>query len=234
MLTRVLNGVRKHTRDDSVTAEMPLMDAGLDSLSATLLADDLELQIGVALPPTLIFQYSTAHAIAEHVHSKLTLAAPRAMLQQPTALRREAANVLVASTAALWTQGITTELGLAHMAATAFDAATQVPATRWAVEESAVQNPAIKYAACVPNAELFDNRPFGISHAEAVWMDPQQRLLLEKGYTCLHTSGHTKRSLLGSDIGVMVGIQANDFGSIAMSKPVADLPVYAVSGFTSL
>ena len=62
LLTRVLNGVRKHTRDDSVTAEMPLMDAGLDSLSATMLAGELERQWGIALPPTLVFQYSTPHA----------------------------------------------------------------------------------------------------------------------------------------------------------------------------
>jgi acyl transferase domain-containing protein len=63
-------------------------------------------------------------------------------------------------------------------------------------------------------------------------MDPQQRLLLENGYAALHSARCDRQTLLEREIGVLVGIQANDFGSITLSKPTATLPVYAVSGFT--
>ena len=36
-------------------------------------------------------------------------------------------------------------------------------------------------------------------------MDPQQRQLLERGYVALHTSGWSKRSMLGAIIAVGVG-----------------------------
>ena len=50
----VLDAVRTYTRNEKVAPGTPLMDAGLNSLSATQLALQLEERTGVALPPTLI------------------------------------------------------------------------------------------------------------------------------------------------------------------------------------
>ena len=67
----VLDAVRTYTRNEKVAPGTPLMDAGLNSLSATQLALQLEERTGVALLPTLIFQFSTADAIAGHLHAML-------------------------------------------------------------------------------------------------------------------------------------------------------------------
>ena len=63
-------------------------------------------------------------------------------------------------------------------------------------------------------------------------MDPQQRMILEKGYEALHASERGRSSLMEQGVAVVVGIQANEFANIAMDKPTAALPVYAVSGST--
>ena len=63
--------ILRETAGAEVDADVPLMDAGLSSLGAAQLAQDLARQTGVSLPPMLIFQYSTANAIAKHLHTKL-------------------------------------------------------------------------------------------------------------------------------------------------------------------
>ena len=58
-------------------------------------------------------------------------------------------------------------------------------------------------------------------------MDPQQRLLLETGYTSLHSSVHRRMSLMGTDVGVFLGIERPDWS--ATQPPSARGSVYAVT-----
>ena len=239
LLESVLDAVRTHTRDEQVAPDTPLMDAGLNSLNATQLSTELERRTGLALPPILIFQYSTAGAIAGHLHSELQSPvleqSPCTSIQAGASHYRHA-DVRVSGTAARWPNGAASDRELAQLADATCDAVSEVPANRWLVSEDASRYPAVRYVAHVPNAELFDSASFAISPAEAVWMDPQQRLLLEKGYASLHASrpdaDHGRSSLLARNVAVMVGIQANDFATISMSTPMKTLPVYAVSGST--
>ena len=148
---------------------MPLMDAGLNSLSATQLALQLERQTGVALPPTLIFQYSTAGAIAEHLQTKL---APVSRERHPSASIQDHAehtrNVQMTSTAGRWPGGAACDGELARLADTTYDAVSEVPASRWLASND-VRHPAVRFAAHTPNAELFDCSCFSISAAEVSW-----------------------------------------------------------------
>ena len=48
-------------------AEMPLMEAGVDSLVATELSLRLRMLVGVALSPTIIFEQPTPRAVAAHL-----------------------------------------------------------------------------------------------------------------------------------------------------------------------
>ena len=50
----------------ALTAETPLMEAGVDSLAATELASRLRALTGVALSPTLVFEQPTPRAIVAH------------------------------------------------------------------------------------------------------------------------------------------------------------------------
>ena len=229
LLAAVLDAVRKYTRDKHVAPDTPLMDAGLNSMSATQLALQLEERTGVALPPTLIFQYSTAEAIARHLHSEL---APVLQEQQPImrlqddTLRRPLADAHVASMAARWPNGAVSDHDLARLANAAHDAVSEVPASRWLVTNDEASHLAARFVAHVQSAELFDSASFAISPAEALWMDPQQRLLLEKGYKALHDDKHSRFSLVAHNTACTVGIQANDFANICMSM---DVPSSALS-----
>ena len=53
--------------DVSLTAETPLMEAGVDSLAATELSSRLRSLTGVALSPTIVFEQPTPRAIAAHL-----------------------------------------------------------------------------------------------------------------------------------------------------------------------
>jgi acyl carrier protein len=50
-----------------VAADAPLMSAGLDSLGAVELRNALEARVGLALPPTLVFDYPSMDAISQYI-----------------------------------------------------------------------------------------------------------------------------------------------------------------------
>mmetsp|Transcript_130196 Transcript_130196/g.417852 ORF Transcript_130196/g.417852 Transcript_130196/m.417852 type:complete len:1033 (-) Transcript_130196:55-3153(-) len=67
-------------------------------------------------------------------------------------------------------------------------------------------------------ADLFDNKFFGISIAEAKGMDPNQRHLLEVSYDALFRSGQTKRSLMNSPGSVYAGNQAFEIAFVEVPQ----------------
>ena len=75
LLQTVLDTVSDLTKRDDVGPTTPLMDAGINSMRATALASELTRQTGVVLPPTLIFQFSTAENIASHLNHQLQVSA---------------------------------------------------------------------------------------------------------------------------------------------------------------
>ncbi|CAE8619890.1 unnamed protein product [Polarella glacialis] len=82
------------------------------------------------------------------------------------------------------------------------DVGVEIPLERW--DNSLVPYPAVdgavppRHGAFVDGLELFDNKFFGISVAEAGAMAPEQRLNLELGYEALHMAGNTKATLNNS------------------------------------
>ena len=63
--------------DDVIVASTPLMEAGIDSLAATELANQLREATGLVLSGTLVFECPTPRAIAVHVLEELLSQLPR-------------------------------------------------------------------------------------------------------------------------------------------------------------
>lgn len=232
LLRVVISVVEEVVQTTAIDPHAPLMDAGLDSLSATRLASTLKQATGVDVPPTVVFQFSTAEAIATHLSSQLAPPAPHEPEQWAATVgsaREHSVEVRVASTTGRWPGGASDAHALARLADAHSVNVAEVPGNRWLVPAGAT---AARHMASMANIDFFDTARFSISPAEASWMDPQQRLLMETGYTALHDARRTRSSLLASMVGVVVGIQAGDFAQVTTETPVSALPVYAVSGFT--
>lgn len=75
------------------------------------------------------------------------------------------------------------------------------------------------WAALLEDVDRFDAQFFGIAPREAETMDPQQRLFLEVAHEAVQDAGHTRASL-GPDVGVYVGVMANDYASLSRSAAI--------------
>ena len=231
----------------SVSVDMPLMEAGIDSLGAIAIRERLtaRLQSSCELPETLAFDFPTLRQMEEHISKLVARPPPRAQARMPTAavlrllgplLDEIAPPASVAwMTKALALKGsscrlpgglISSRPGLAHATVTGHDMAGAVPSLRW--EDAATQRSQldldvmdrVRHGAFIIGAEAFDDACFAIATAEVGAMDPQQRVLLESGYAALHTASFSKNALSGSGIGVALGIHAAEYAQLLADTPL--------------
>ena len=214
----------------SVDADTALMDAGIDSLASVELRNQLQNAAGdrIAVSSTVIFDHPTARSLTSH------LAPDEAPLLTPSAggerasCNGETTRALTALTVML-PGGARSLPGGWHLIATACNAFSTSPTTRWESTPGAVQ--LVRYApshgAFVPAIEFFDHAAFGILEAEARSMDPQQRLLLELGYEALQSRGLSRSMLAGSETTVFVGIMSVEFRNAGAQDGTS---VYAMTG----
>ncbi len=116
------------------------------------------------------------------------------------------------------------------------DAITEVPATRWPVDEYYDANPdaagkvSTRWGGFIDGVDTFDPQFFGISPREAVSMDPQQRLVLEVGWEALEHANYAPDKLAGSRTGVFIGICNNDYYQLSNKAGVDSLDTYSATG----
>ncbi|HEX5496862.1 MAG TPA: type I polyketide synthase [Mycobacteriales bacterium] len=118
------------------------------------------------------------------------------------------------------------------------DAVTEVPPSRWDVEEFFDPDPdaagrmPMRYGAFCDGVDLFDPYFFGISPREAARMDPQQRLFLEVAWEALEDAGQTRERLQGSATGVFVGANSTDYLQLQLADPT-EIDTYTIVGGTN-
>jgi hypothetical protein len=232
-LGEVLQLVQR-TAGGSVDADAPLMEAGVDSLGAVELRNQLQRVAGegVALPTTVVFDHPTARQLA-------TMLAPAAVKESVVigtpspATARAAALVRVSRPSAVLPEGVSSHIDLSTMVSCSCDGIGEVPTARWALSRldslPDTVSSRVRNGGFVRGIELLDHLAFGLSTAEASATDPQQRVLLETAYSTFHTAGLPRTALGGSDTGVFVGIAATEFGQLLERSPVGT-SVFAATG----
>ena len=225
----------------SVAPDDPLMESGVDSLAATELRNSLQRELGkaVKLPSTVMFDYPTSASIAEFVQSALI---PKAASVQHEALEVSAAafssdkELVIAASTCYAPGSNSTCNGLWSMLMIGQDCLQSIPRERFDADalDGTVMALSAKQAHFLAHAEWFDNAYFRISPAEAAAMDPHQRLLLETGYSVLASSGESRGSLMGSAVGVFVGVMTDgEWGTCqqrAMQQSGKPMSAFAANG----
>ena len=212
--------VVKRTAGGFVDADSPLMEAGVDSLGAVELRNQLQKAVGkcVALPSTLVFDYPTPRGL----HSFLSPFQKPQVNELEFSPRLAPSRITLCSTSQTLPRGVQ----MCRMSANAVDTTSQVPHLRWGTmggEPNIEQR--CRYAAFMANLECFDPRAFSLSQAESEAMDPQQRLLLENTYTATRASGVRRHDIHTRGVGVFVGIMSIEFAQI--EKPSS---VFSIGG----
>src|SRR5581483_4598898 len=97
------------------------------------------------------------------------------------------------------------------------DAIREVPVERWKVDELYDPDPTqpgkmvSRWGGFIDQFDQFDWRTLRIHPREARYMDPQHRLLLEVAWEALEDAGLPLPQLVGSKVGVYVGIGWSDY-----------------------
>ncbi|WP_316575829.1 type I polyketide synthase [Nocardia canadensis] len=238
----VLDTVRTHIAavlgHDSVAAIDPgraFQDLGFDSLSAVELRNRLKTVTGLALPATVVFDYPTPQALAEHLAeeflgtaTEIAVVADRAVDGDPIA---------IVGMACRYPGGVSTPEQLWRLVADGVDAVTEFPVNRgWdtaRIYDPTGETPNTTYTregGFLHGAGEFDPAFFGISPNEAAAMDPQQFLLLESSWEAFERAGVDPAVLRGSATGVFTGMMYHDYPVNANSGSLASGRVSYVFG----
>ena len=224
-LATVIDVVRSLTAAEQVSPTTPLSQVGIDSVKVAHFVSSLQKKTGLELSPTLIYEHSTAEAVAQHLVQLLGVGDVRTPCQAlVTGGGRTALAPAIVGLSGRWPAGISSSNSYWRFSGT--DVVSNVPAQRWVVSK---EHPAAShYMATVHNAQLFDGPRFSVSPAEAGAMDPQQRLLLESGYETFRSGGLSRRDVQVSDTGIFLGITNADYAALLSTSA----SVYAATGGT--
>ncbi|WP_257134496.1 type I polyketide synthase, partial [Streptomyces sp. st77] len=216
-------------------------DIGFDSLSAVELRNRLNADTGLRLPATLIFDYPTPQALAEHVIVALLgeEAAKEAVLpptEAPAVTGTDDDPVVIVGMGCRYPGDVRSPDDLWRLVSEGADAITPFPDNRaWDIDDIYDPLPGVsgktytREGGFLHDAAEFDPGFFGISPREALAMDPQQRLLLETSWEAIERAGIDPTALRGTQTGVFAGVMQTDYGT-GSARLSEDVEGYIANG----
>ncbi|WP_438874986.1 type I polyketide synthase [Winogradskya consettensis] len=209
--------VLRYDGAESIDAQRPFRDLGIDSLIAVELRDLLRTASGLLLPATLVFDYPTPAVLAGHLVAVLDVddaARPVTDTAPVPAGTAYDDPIAIVGIGCRFPGGVRSPEQLWDLVASGGDAIGEFPADRgWDLDTSSGY---ARAGGFLYDAGDFDAGFFGISPREAITMDPQQRLLLETAWEAIERAGVDPRSLRGTDTGVFVGGNEQDYSYALM------------------
>src|SRR3990167_2529374 len=231
--TEVLNKVREVVTNllgsqlENIQNTQPLMEIGLDSLGATQLIREISSIFDTPLPPTILFDFPTIDSLSKQIVLILNaqnFTNPKQEVNSIISTTKNNSNkeIAIIGMSCKFPGGIEDPFMFWEAISTGKCMIEKIPFSRWDVDAVIAQNTTLTdsvkqsmmFGGFVKDLELFDASFFGISPTEALAMDPQQRLVLEYAYLALMDAGYTKTGIAGKNIGVFVGVMADDFSQL--------------------
>ncbi|HEY8980857.1 MAG TPA: beta-ketoacyl synthase N-terminal-like domain-containing protein, partial [Streptomyces sp.] len=164
----------------------------------------------LVLPASLVFDYPTPSALAEHLETALLGSEAQAVA--PVVVKAEPDEpIAIVGMGCRFPGGVESPEQLWDVVASSVDALGEFPDDRgW----DATGDGFARVGGFVEDVAGFDAGFFGVSPREALAMDPQQRLLLETAWEALERSGIDPHALKGTKTGVFVGGTVSGYDTV--------------------